>query len=242
MQKTLTSVALSCCLLSMFHSAQADVSLTVTAVTDYTLNGISQTQGDPALQGSVDWAGTDGLSGVYAGVWTSNVDFGKDDKIDREIDIYIGKYWQLNEKFGLDTGIAYYTYHGVSYADDYDYPEVYARFGYNSSLGDSELNFWYTSDYNGLGADHSVVMLAHKFEVAEGHYIGLLYKHSKSYDEDKFAWGGTNEDSYEHYRIEYTTSWKGIDINLAAEDTSNLAGYYDADERVVLSIGKTFNF
>ncbi|RKZ78597.1 MAG: hypothetical protein DRQ35_05700, partial [Gammaproteobacteria bacterium] len=144
MQKIYTSAALSCCLLSMLHSAQADVSLTVTAVTDYTLNGISQTQGDPALQASLDWAGTDGLSGVYAGVWTSNVDFGRYDKINREIDVYFGKYWQLNEKIGLDTGIAYYTYHGVSYADDYDYPEVYAKFGYNSSLGDSELNFWYT--------------------------------------------------------------------------------------------------
>jgi len=242
MQKTLISLAAICCLLSIFHSAQADVSLTVTAVSDYTLNGISQTQGDPALQVGLDWAGTDGLSGVYAGVWTSNVDFGKADKTNQEVDFYIGKYWQLNDKIGLDTGIAYYTYYGASYADDYDYPEVYAKFGYNSSLGDSELNFWYTNDYSGTDADHSVVMLAHKFEVAEGHNIGFIYKHSKSYDEDKFAWGGTNEDSYDHYRIEYTTSWKGIDINLAVEDTSNLASYYDADERVVLSIGKTFSF
>ena len=242
MQKTLTSVAVSCCLLSMFHSAQADISATVTAVTDYTLNGISQTQGDPALQGSVDWAGTDGLSGVYAGTWASNVDFGKDEDTNLEVDFYIGKYWQLNEKIGLDTGIAYYTYYGASYSDDYDYPEVYAKFGYNSSFGDSGLNFFYTNDYNGTGADTSVVWITHKFKVAEGHYIQLRYDRSKSYDEDKFIWGGSNEDSYDHYRIEYTTSWKGLDFNLAAEDTSNLADYYDADERVVLSIGKTFGF
>lgn len=239
MQKTFTSVAVSCCLFSMFHSAQADVSLTVTAVTDYTLNGISQTQSDPALQVGLDWAGENGL---YAGAWTSNVDFGKDDKTSQEIDIYFGKYWQLTEKIGLTTGLAYYTYHGASYSDDYDYHEALAKFGYNSSLGDSELNFWYTNDYNGLDADHSVVVLAHKFEVAEGHNIGLIYKHSTSHDEDKFAWGGSNNKSYDHFRAEYTTSWKGIDFNLAVEDTSNIADYYDADARVVLSVGKSFSF
>ena len=241
MQKTLTSVAVSCCLLSMLHSAQAGVSLTNTVVSDYTLNGISQTQGDPALQASVDWAGENAL---YAGTWASNVDFGKFDETDTntEVDFYIGKYWQLNEKTGLDTGIAYYTYYGSSSSDDFNYPEVYAKFGYNSSLGDSGLNFFYTNDYSGTGADNSVVWITHKFKVAEGHYIQLRYDHSTSYDVDKFNWGGSNKKYYNHYRIEYTTSWKGIDINLAVEDTSNLADYYDADARVVLSVGKTFNF
>jgi len=239
MQKTLTSVAVSCCLLSVFHSAQADFSITATAVTDYTLNGISQTQSDPALQVGVDWAGENGL---YAGSWASNVDFGAPDETDLEIDFYFGKYWQLNEEIGLTTGIAYYTYYGASYSKDYNYPEVYAKFGYNSSIGDSELNFWYTNDYNGSGADTAVAMVAHKFEVAEGHNIKLIYKYSRSFDIDKFDWGGSNNKYYNHFRVEYTTSWKGIDINLAAEDTSNLADYYDADARVVLSVGKTFNF
>ncbi|MCU7834711.1 MAG: TorF family putative porin [gamma proteobacterium symbiont of Taylorina sp.] len=239
MKKTLTSAAVCCSLLSVLHSAQADVSLTVTAVTDYTLNGISQTQSDPALQVGLDWAGENGL---YVGAWTSNVDFGENDKTSQEIDVYFGKYWQLTEKIGLTTGLAYYAYDGASYSDDYNYPEALAKFGYNSSLGDSELNFWYTNDYNGLGAGNSVVVLAHKFEVAEGHNVRFIYKHSKSYDVDKFAWGGSNEDSYDHFRAEYTTSWKGIDFNLAVEDTSNLADYYDADERVVLSIAKTFGF
>jgi uncharacterized protein (TIGR02001 family) len=239
MKKTLTSVVVNCCLLSMFHSAQADISLTNTVVSDYTLNGISQTQGNPALQVSLDWGGMDGL---YAGIWTSRVDFGTADKTSNEVDYYVGKYWQLNEKTGLDVGIAYYSYHGASFSDDYNYPEAHAKFSYNSSFGDSELNFWFTNNYGNLGADNSVVVLAHKFKVAEGHNIRLIYKHSTSHDEEKFAWGGSNNKSYDHYRVEYITNWKGLDINLAAEDTNDIADFYDADSRIVLSVGKTFNF
>lgn len=239
MHTTFISVAVSCCLLSMFHSAQAGVSLTAKAVTDYTLNGISQTQGDPALQVSVDWAGKNGL---YAGVWTSNVDFGAADQTSQEVDYYIGKYWQLNKKIGLDAGAANYTYHGASSSDDSNYPEVYAKFGFNSSLGDSELNFFYTNDYNGLDAGHSTVMVAHKFELAKRHNIKLSFNHSTSHDEDKFTWGGSDTKTYDHFRAEYMTSLKGLDINLAAEDTNDIGDGYDADSRVVLSVGKTFSF
>ena len=53
----------------------ADTSITVTGVSDYLFNGVSQTQEDPAIQACFDWAGD---TGWYAGVWGSNVDFGED--------------------------------------------------------------------------------------------------------------------------------------------------------------------
>ena len=65
------------CLLVPFVFSSAScitqTSATVTAVSDYLFNGVSQTQEDPALQASFDWADD---SGIYAGVWGSNVDFG----------------------------------------------------------------------------------------------------------------------------------------------------------------------
>ena len=240
MKKSLTSVAVGCCLLSMVHSAQAGVTLTATAVSDYTLNGISQTQGDAALQVSLDWAGD---SGLYVGAWTSNVDFGEGDNTSNEIDLYIGKYWQLNDTIGLDLGLAYYTYHGASFSDDFDYPEVYANFGFNTGLGASELILWYTNDYGGLDASHYTVTLTHNFQIVEGHNIKLTFDRSTSQDEDKFAWGGSDIDTYDHYRAEYITSWKNLDISLAVEDTDDIdEEFFDADSGVVLSVGKTFSF
>ena len=85
----------------------ADTSITVTGVSDYLFNGVSQTQEDSAIQASFDWAGD---TGWYAGVWGSNVDFGEDTNI--EFDGYVGYYTALNDVLNLDVGIAQYTYHG----------------------------------------------------------------------------------------------------------------------------------
>ena len=72
MKSNLIALA-TCSLLAASSAALADVSTTVNVTSDYTFNGVSQTGNDPALQASLDYAGTDGF---YAGVWASTVDFG----------------------------------------------------------------------------------------------------------------------------------------------------------------------
>lgn len=233
MNKTLIAAA-TAGLLTLSTSALADFSATVNLASDYTFNGVSQTSNDPALQGSFDYAAD---SGFYAGTWASNVDFGSGDDTNVEWDAYVGQYFQLNEKFGLDTGIAYYTYHGDSASDTYNYPEAYAKLGYSSSLGDSEVNFWYSWDYFGLDVSHYIAMVAHTVEVAPGHSIKVSFDRSTSADEAIWAWDGT--DAYNHYRVEYMTNWKGFDFDLAFENTN--MDIDTADARVVLSVSRTFS-
>lgn len=233
MKKTLIAAATTC-LLTLSAGAAADVTSTVSLASDYTFNGVSQTSNDPALQASVDYAAN---SGFYAGTWASNVDFGSGDDTNIEWDAYLGQYFQLNEKVGLDAGIAYYTYHGDSVSDTYNYPEAYAKFGYSSSLGNSELNFWYSWDYFGLEVNHYIAMIAHTVEVAPGHNIKVTFDRSTSADENKWAWDG--KDAYNHYRVEYMTSWKSLDFDLAFENTT--MDYDTADARVVLSVSRTFS-
>jgi uncharacterized protein (TIGR02001 family) len=233
MNKTLIAAA-TAGLLTLSTTALADFSATVNLASDYTFNGVSQTSNDPALQGSLDYAAD---SGFYAGTWASNVDFGSGDDTNVEWDAYVGQYFQLNEKFGLDTGIAYYTYHGDSASDTYNYPEAYAKFGYSSSMGDSEVNFWYSWDYFGLDVNHYIAMVAHTVEVAPGHSIKVSFDRSTSADEAIWAWDGT--DAYNHYRVEYMTNWKGFDFDLAFENTN--MDIDTADARVVLSVSRTFS-
>ncbi len=216
-------------------TATANVSSTVNLTSDYTFNGVSQTDSGPAIQASLDYAAD---SGWYAGTWASNVDFGGTDNTNIEWDFYVGKFTQLNDTVSIDAGIAYYTYHGGDHSDDYYYPEAYAKFGFASPVGQSELNFWYTWDYFGLDVGHYIIMAAHTFSIAEGHDIRVSIDRSTSDDENKWAWDG--DDAYTHYRAEYMTSWKGFDWNLAVEDTS--MDYDAADARVVLSVSRTFNF
>jgi uncharacterized protein (TIGR02001 family) len=233
MNKSFIAIATSC-LLTISTTAAADITSTVNLASDYTFNGVSQTGNDPALQASLDYAGN---SGFYAGTWASNVDFGSGEDTNIEWDVYAGQYFQLDKKIGLDAGIAYYTYHGDNASDTYNYPEAYAKFGYNSSMGNTELNFWYSWDYFGLDVSHYIAMVAHTVEVAPGHSIKLSFDRSTSADENKWSWD--NKAAYNHYRAEYMTNFKGFDFNLAVEDTNMNMNI--ADTRVVLSVSHTFS-
>src|SRR3989338_9096715 len=71
-----------------------------TLISDYRASVISQTLGDPAAQLNVMLSHA---SGLYAGVWTSNVDFGHDDEARQELEYYAGYYWQITDDISLDT-------------------------------------------------------------------------------------------------------------------------------------------
>lgn len=64
--------ALLCCAFTSF--CYADVSITTTLVSDYLFNGLSQTNDEATLQGSLDWWND---SGWYAGSFASGVDYGQ---------------------------------------------------------------------------------------------------------------------------------------------------------------------
>ena len=82
----------------------ATVTFNAGVVSDYVFRGVSQSDEEGAIQGGVDVAIEQG----YAGVWASNVDFGKEHT---EVDIYGGV---RPEGFGwnFDFGAIYYAYPG----------------------------------------------------------------------------------------------------------------------------------
>src|SRR5690606_3800728 len=92
--------------------AQAEVSANVTLATDYVFRGISQTDEKGAIQGGFDWAGETGL---YAGIWASNVNFGGD--ASTEMDYYGGYAGETASGIGYDVGFIYYDYEGESELD-----------------------------------------------------------------------------------------------------------------------------
>lgn len=97
--------------------AEGAFSGTVALTTDYMFRGVSQTSGNPAVQGSFDY--TNGI--FYAGVWGSNVDFGADETL--ETDAYIGVKPTLGP-VSLDLGVVGYFYPGsTDLAGEYDYYE-----------------------------------------------------------------------------------------------------------------------
>jgi uncharacterized protein (TIGR02001 family) len=116
-------------------AAQAEITGTVTALSDYNWRGITQTSQDPALQGSIDYAHD---SGFYVGAWASNVDFG--DCCDEEVEVNIYSGFSGGETVTWDVGINYYWYPG---ADSLDFPEIYVGLGYEWF----ETKLWYSNDF-----------------------------------------------------------------------------------------------
>ena len=84
----------------------------VGVVSDYIFRGISQTHGDPAVQGGIDYVFPNGF---YVGTWASNVTWVKDytNKGDVEVDLYGGYRSTIGSSdFGYDIGAIAYMYPG----------------------------------------------------------------------------------------------------------------------------------
>lgn len=169
-------------LLASASMAHAELSGTLTAVSDYNWRGITQTAGDPALQGSIDWASE---GGWYAGAWASNVDFGDCCDEDIEVDLYTG--FGGGEDITWDVGIIYYWYPG---ADDLDFPEIYASLGwewltgkisYSNDFGNSDESAFYYEVNGAWELPANFGANAH-FGYSDGDAIDLFY------DDSYFDW------------------------------------------------------
>ncbi|MCF2907098.1 MULTISPECIES: TorF family putative porin [Pseudoalteromonas] len=219
---------LLCTFLAVSANGYAATSSTITLVSDYLFNGVSQTDEDPAIQASLDWAGD---SGLYAGFWGSQVDFGEGTDI--EADGYIGYYTAIDDTVNVDIGIAQYTYHGGDNSSDYNYPEAYVKF----NVGNTNLNFWHTWDYFGTDAGHSIVMLTHAIPINDNLSFEVGIDHSISHDKDKWKW--EDDDSYTHWRATVNYSINDWALSLGYEDTTlDTMG----DSTVLVTLARTFNF
>jgi len=96
------------------HTFSANVGL----FSDYIFRGLTQTNGDPAIQGGFDYAHS---SGFYAGTWASNISWLSDSPTvtgytssSMEWDFYGGFGNTIgNSDFGYDVGLLYYYYPGT---------------------------------------------------------------------------------------------------------------------------------
>jgi uncharacterized protein (TIGR02001 family) len=209
-----------------------DLSMTVTATSDYDFRGVTQTAQDPALQLSVDWAAENGL---YVGAWGSNVDFGDCCDENVELDLYAGFAGGDEEGLTYDVGGVYYMYPG---ADDLDYPEIYAGVAY----GMFDAKLWYSWDFFALDEDayyiegNMNVPLPAEFGLAlhVGYSDGTVFDDFEGYE------------SYFDYSVGITRSFGGFDFELKWVDGSDWKALdgtpgdvLSSEARVILSVSTT---
>lgn len=140
----------------------------LTGASDYIFRGISQTRGDPAVQGALEasYAFHD-LFKPYAGVWGSNVDFPFDpgpDKANVEVDLTAGVRGALAlaEGYALtyDANVIYYYYPEASvqvantadgslydYGNKWNFLEYGIVPGITTPLGSVQVGLRYSDDF-----------------------------------------------------------------------------------------------
>ncbi|OUR71004.1 hypothetical protein A9Q78_10950 [Methylophaga sp. 41_12_T18] len=202
------------------HSTSASVALG----TDYVWRGYSQTDEEAAISGSFDYGHS---SGLYAGVWASNVDFSG---ADLEIDVYAGFASEIGDTgIGYDVGILRYIYPDTN---DLDWDEYYASLSYSFfSAGIAHTTEVYGSDddatatYYSLGFDYNL-----PYDVALSAGVGY-YDYEEDYADDQTD-----------YRIGVSKEFIGFGFDLTyygMDDNGEDANGDLADDRVVFTISKS---
>jgi uncharacterized protein (TIGR02001 family) len=126
-----------CC--SILYAGQLGGTLAITS--DYIYRGLSQTRGDPAIQGSIQYSTRDHW---VVGVWASSVRLNAIDGTTVEVDPYIGFRWNFSDDWhGKLTAMRYF--HPLeSSTTHYEYDEVSASLDYNNTIF---LNVAWSWDY-----------------------------------------------------------------------------------------------
>lgn len=211
--------------------------LEVGLFSDYRTRGISQTQNDPAIQGSATLLHG---SGLYAGVWSSNVDFGFGSRTRQELDYYAGYYWQISDDVALDLSYIDYVYPRQS---DFNYDEYHAELSaYGAFLGGN-----YSDD---LAGDQSYLYSYLGYRADLPLELGLEVRYGKVDYKDPvfFATRGASRSSYHEWEAKLSRTLLGLDWSLSYIDTdlsaAECASYLGFDDlcsaTLVAGIAKPF--
>lgn len=204
----------------------------VALATDYAFRGISQTEGNPAIQGGFDYA-----NGIfYAGTWASNVSTTTISTGGTELDLYAG----ITPSVGpvtFNVGVIGYFYPG---ADDDAFETDFFELKGAASYSPIEpltlsASLFYSPEFT-LETGESLY-----YELGAAYAVTDVFGLKASYgvqDVDSYA------DSYSNWLIGATYGVAGFTLGLSylgTEDAADL-GYAiipdDADERVIFSVSR----
>jgi len=232
MRKTLLASALLAALpfTASVHAEDSPIAANIGFVSDYAYRGFSQTDERPALQGGFDYAHD---SGLYVGVWGSNVSWLSDSdpaiSNSLEIDVY-GGYKGSVGAIGYDVGLLQYYYPG-SYPKPYNSPNTLE--GY-VGLSWEFLSFKYSYAFTDLfGYEKSDGSQYYDLGAAIDIGAGVTLAAHVGYNDIK------GQDDYTDWKIGVSKEFVGLNFGLHYVDT-DVDNADLADERFILSVSKSF--
>lgn len=184
---------------------------------NYMFRGLSQTDGDAALQAGVT-ASFD--SGFYLGAWGSSVDFG--DETDFEVDLFVGYGGEIAEGTEFDVNVTYYAYPNAPDGANYDYFEIIGGISHDFEVASINLKGAYTPE--NFGETDDAYWLGAGVEVPVADWLSFSANAG-------YQWVTPADGDYFHYDVGATLSWNILSFDLRYIGT-DIEGY---DEEVVFS-------
>jgi uncharacterized protein (TIGR02001 family) len=192
------------------HSLSANVGL----YSQYMWRGMTQTKKKPALQGGVDYAHD---SGLYAGVWASNVGWPKDGGQSSlyksggtfELDLYGGYGGELGGTgIGYDLGMIQYVFPGSRRSGNPAANATEAYVGINYSWFSAKYSHVISSDAWGFDDARGTGYYELNADIPIGESGFELNLHFGSFKYDGKSGGVRNKEyDYEDWKVGLTRSW-----------------------------------
>lgn len=136
------------------------ISGNVALVTDYRFRGVSQSAGDPAIQGGLTVTHS---SGLYASVWSSSVNFSNigADLIygNQELDLVAGWSGTIGSGVTADVGMTYYAYPG-GHVGNAEFFEPYASLSATAGPAKFKLGVNYAWKQDALVGDDNLYLFS----------------------------------------------------------------------------------
>ena len=246
-------------------AATSPVTGNLNLVSDYRFRGLSQSWGQPAVQGGIDYTHA---SGFYLGNWNSSVSSNSyNNGASLEMDFYGGYRFEPAKDWSADIGVLHYLYPGARLnsapatptGEKYDNTEVYVGltkgpfnvklsyaltdyFGLNNTT--SGYAYWSTLPARGDSKGSTYLDLNYSVDLGQQLTLGLHagYTSVRNYDEL----------SYADYKVSLAKDINGFNVGLALIGTNADATFYQAGNSAgrdpqtlgkttaILSLGKTF--
>jgi uncharacterized protein (TIGR02001 family) len=182
-------------------------------VSEYLFRGLSQTDDTPAIQGGFDWSheGT----GLYAGIWGSNVDFGTFNSL--ETDLYAGIGGSISDVAWKIGGIAY-LYPRVpndvnNNTTHQSYYELAASLGYDFGIFAASLGLNFSPDF--FASTGEAEYVSFKLDVPVWR-LTLSPLVGRQWIEENTQFGVPD---YWHYGVSLAAKVVGFDMTLTFIDT-----------------------
>lgn len=214
----------------------------VALTSNYVDRGITNSDDEPAIQGTLEYSIETGLLGssVYVGTFASNAKLeGDTDTSNVEIDALFGLRGDFGETgLSWDLGGAYYAYPGTRSADNFNYWEIPLTLTYQATDW-LEIEFFNaaTPEYQfntGIG-DYARGTLT--FDVPNP-YVGFKVYAGAGYQYVEKDVSGTD------WILGTTVTFKGVDFGVAYTDTNYsrgaCGGTNDCSAKAVFTVGALF--